>query len=249
MNKVLYKIKINNFCDKFLSKFPKIKKETQTLTRLDKISIFEYFNFVEERKTSKPQEYLIKEIIDYMNSKLFYSEFKYTISDEEKRFIFLIYNISLLLNRFEEIYIIEKKKLNFKNISNFEYLRKLWMIKKMIFLFKHVPMKYFCPEILKFYIKENQIIDNYTYIIENELIKKFHRIDFNLLKYRNQFSRDLNKLIYHENETEGRFNNFKIKYIKKVLLKNENPDNILNEKDCDKVMLYFIAHVILLFII
>jgi hypothetical protein len=239
------------FCESITSiKFPRISKDISSLQRLDKISIFEYFKLVEERTVSLPHQILVKELVDYIYSSNFNNEFKYTFLNDEKKFKFLLLNIGLIVNRVENS--LKQDNLSFKNyIKSFisfeqakvssDYLKRL----KIIYFLKFLPLKYTAKEILKFFISKNQIKKKYenNHIIEEEFIKKFTKIDFSFLKIKKNFITDLNKI---EDDEE----NFKEKYIKNFLLMDSNSKNEkdksnvkINENDCDKILLYFIAHV------
>jgi hypothetical protein len=244
MNKFLFKKK---FCTRGSIKFPKISKDISNIQRLDKISIFEYFKLIDERNVSLPHQILVKEIIDYIYSSNFNNEFKYTFLNDEKKFKFLLLNIGLIVNRIENS--MKEDNLNLKN-----YFKNLFSYKnpgkkcdyiariKIIYFLKFLPLKYTCKEILKFFISNNQIKKKYenNHIIEDQLFKKFTKIDFLFMKVRKSFIDDLNKI---EDEED-----FKEKYIKNFLLKESKTEkdkskNIINENDCDKLLLYFIAHV------
>ena len=92
----------------FIQTFQKIEKNESVLRRHTKISIFEYFGIVEERKTPKPQEILINELYRYINSDYIDREFKYLINDKDTKFKFFLFHISLLVYRLEQIEL-EKK--------------------------------------------------------------------------------------------------------------------------------------------
>jgi hypothetical protein len=246
-------ILIRKFCESI--KFPKISKDITALQRLDKISIFEYFNFVEERTISLTHQILVKEIVEYIYSNNFTNEFRYTFLNEEKKFKFLLLNIGLVVNRIENSIKEDNLslKLYIKNLISFhstksDYLSRL----KIIYYLKFLPLKYNSKDILKYYISKNQIKKKYenNNIIEDEFIKKYTKIDFSFLKIKKNFIADLNNI--EDNEEK-----FKDKYIKNFLLNdsiiiannpNEKSKPKINESDCDKLLLYFIAHVIYIFI-
>jgi hypothetical protein len=202
--------KFGKFKFSILTNLPK-----SNIARLDKISIFEYFGIIEERKKGKDYEVLLKEIMDYMDSSIFLNEFKYCISTDIKKHKFLFLNLSLLTNRLAE------EKINYQDIENFTQQQKL------IFLFKNLPLYWFCKENVKLYLKQNQINKMYTNVIEAETIKRFNKLDFSALKTRKAFLKDINN---PEND------NFKNKYIKNFL-------EIENDIEIEKLLTYFIAHV------
>lgn len=238
-------------------KFPKISKDQRSLMRLDKISIFEYFNITEERKVSLPEEYLVKEIVDYFLSPDFNREFKYTFSNEEKKFKFLILNICLLVSRLEKVVVVDtnnngeenKNAENsivkvFDNLQNILINSKKKLHKaKLTFLFKYLPLKFYCKEVVKFYISKNQINSHYTtnFILENEFLKKFNKKDFKFLKIRKQFIDDLTTFNKQEDidfEEDKFVEKIKEKYIIKFLLDGKG-----NPIEAEKLALYLIAHV------
>lgn len=234
MNK--YKFGIKRFSELF--KFSKISKDVISLQRLDKISIFEYFELIEERNIAKPYEFLIKEIADYIYSPVFSNEFKLALINDEKKFKFFLMNISLVAHRV-------KQTLNEDNINLFTHLKRLvygndnqnYLDRiKIIYYVQFLPLKFFSKENLQFYISKNQISKYYenNHIIEEEFIKKYTKIEFSFLKLKRQFINDLDKIEDDEEE-------FKKKYINNFLLKNN--DNKFNENEADKLLLYFIAHV------
>ena len=83
--------------------FQKIEKNENVLRRYSKISVFEYFGLIDERKTPRPQEILVNELYRYINSDYVENEFKYLINDKDTKFKFLIYHISMLVLRLEQI--------------------------------------------------------------------------------------------------------------------------------------------------
>jgi len=231
-----YRSNISRFCD--LIKFPKVSKDIISLQRLDKISIFEYFELVEEKKIAKSHDILIKEIADYIYSPVFDNEFKLTLINDEKKFKFFLMNISLIAHRVKKT--IEEENLNlltylkclvYGNNNQNYYLDRM----KIIYFIQFIPLKFFSKENLKFYISKNQISKYYenNNVIEEEFIKKYTKIDFSFLKLKRQFINDLDKI---DNEDD-----FKTKYITNFLLKSN--DNKINENEADKLLLYFIAHV------
>jgi hypothetical protein len=248
--KVLYKFK-KCFCS---FKFQRILKDIDTIRRLDKINIFEYFDIIEERKTSKPEEYLVKEIADYLNSNLFKNEFKFTISTQEQKFKFLILNLSLLTNRLQHIHNEEKKNLKLSNFSIFDF-NSFLLMKKIIFLFQYIPFKFYCREVIKMYSNKNQIKDKYNYIVENELLKRFNKKDYLYSKTKRNFLETLDQT---ENEEEI-FTKIKEKFVRDFLLKDESSQKSKSKKDkqdkeddgsahvlnndCEKLALFLIAHV------
>jgi len=217
-------------------KFPKISKDLSSLSRLDKISILEYFNLVDERKYARPNEILIKEVIDFMNSYNFEKEFKFTISDENRRIKFLILNIGLLLNRIENVQI---NGTIYNHLNYFSILKLKFLRLKLIFCFKYFPMKYHCSEILKYYLRCNQIDSRYkdNYILENEFMKSFNKKDFSFSIMKRLFVKDLDCL-----ESTDNVENFKKIYLIKFLLHDKESN--YNQIEVDKLYLYFIAHVI-----
>jgi len=248
--KVLYKYN-KCFCS---FKFQRITKDIDTKRRLDKINIFEYFEIIEERKTSKPEEYLVKEITDYINSNTFKNEFKFTISTQEQKFKFLILNLTLLTNRLQHIHKEEKKNFKLSNFSNFDF-NSFLLMKKLMFLFKYIPFKFYCQEVIKTYLNKNQIKDKYNYIVENELLKRFNKQDYLYLKTKRNFLETLNQT---ENEEEL-FNKIKEKFVKDFLLKDQSSQKpkskiVQQEKEdganahvinneSEKLTLFLIAHV------
>jgi hypothetical protein len=233
-------------------KFQKLSKHIDTIKRLDKINIFEYLDIIEERKTSKPQEFLVKEIADYINSNLFQNEFIFTLSTQDQKFKFLLLNLSLLTNRLRHIYNDERKNLNFSNFSSFDF-KSFFLIKKILFMFQFLPFKFYCQDVMKLYYNRNQIKHKYNYIVENELLKRFNKKDFVYSKTKRNFIETLNKI---ENEEEL-FIKIKEKFVRDFLLKdesntkqkskNDNQEKDSNdhmlENDSEKLTLYLIAHV------
>jgi hypothetical protein len=220
----MYKFKKLYFSNKII--FTKAQKSHTSLERLDKISIFEYFGIVEERKTGRKGQILIKEIIDYMTTQTFTNEFKYSISNDTKKHKFLFLNFWLLGNRLTN----EKVK-----ITNFEnYLE----VKLLTFLFKYSPLFLFCKDVIRYYIRQEQIAKLYNYIIENEMMKQFNKLDFQSLKTRREFIKDLNKLEQNdENSNDDQIiKKIENKYIREYM-------GIENQFEVDKITTYILAHV------
>jgi hypothetical protein len=243
----ILKVNSKGFCE--FIKFPKICKDLSSLQRLDKISIFEYFNVIEERTKLKSQQILLKEIADFLLSHNFNNEFKFTFLNEEKKFKFFLLNIGLISNRVQNS--LKEENLNFKNYlknlltfnkNNKEYESYITRL-KIIFCLKFLPLKYYCKEILQFYLGNNQIKKKYesNLIVQDEYAKKYTKIDFSFLSLKRQFIKDLDTI--EDNEEK-----FKDKYIKNFLLKDEDTNKLKRENDYDKLVLYFIAHVIIILI-
>ncbi len=215
------------FCELF--KFRKIKKDLTSVQRLDKISIFEYLKIVDERIVAKHIEVISKELVDFLNSKEFNREFKFTFLNDEKKFRFFLMNIALISNRIQNTL----KEDNLTLMSPKEFLTR----KKIIFLFKHLPLKFSIPEVLKIYVSHDQIKSKYdsNYIIQDEYLKKYYKLDFSCLRTRRELIENFEKI--EEDEVS-----FEEKYICKFLL-NSSERTI----DSEKILLYFTAHVRILF--
>jgi hypothetical protein len=225
MNKCIFSFKIirKSFCENF--KFPKIKKDLSSLQRLDKISIFEYLKILDERLVATHCEVLAKELVDFIYSKEFTREFKFTFLNEEKKFKFFLMNLALISNRIQST--IKEDNLSFIRPKEF-FIRK-----KIILFFKYLPIKFSILEVLKYYINQYQINSKYenNYIIQDEFLNKYNKLDFSCLRIRKDLVEKFDKI--EEDEVA-----FEEKYISKFLL-----DSSERSIDSEKILLYFIAHV------
>jgi hypothetical protein len=195
--------------------FTKTPKNQKCLKRLDKISIFEYFNIVEERKNAKMQEILVKEIADYINSDIFENEFRHSLSNDAKKFKFLLLNVNLLCLR------LDSEKIQITD-SNF------LIQKKLLLYYRYLPLKISNSDVIRNFITQNQIEGIYNHIIESEMFKKFTKIDLKNLNFRSNFMKDIQS-------PEEEF--------KKNLKQFFFPDEKEVDDVIEKLYTYIIAHV------
>jgi hypothetical protein len=212
MNKYLVRF---NYSIKYI--FTKIPKHPNCLKRLDKISIFEYFQIVEERKNAKLEEIVLKEIVDYINSSLFENEFSNTFANDEKKFKFLLLNLNILSDR------IEKEKISITD-RNFFYQKRLYL------LYRYFPLKFSNSNVIKYFILQNQIGGMFNHIIESEMYKKFNKIDLKNFSFRKTFGKDIN---LPEEDFKAKLKNY-------FFVNEKEVDN----KIIEKLYLYVLAHVI-----
>jgi len=104
------------------------------------------------------------------------------------------------------------KTLKLKDLIKFDFNRFIQM-KKLLFLFKYLPLKLWCNDVLKFYIKQNQIDKLYNHIIEAEFLKVYNKIDLKSLRTRRKFIRDIDDIEFDSQKEI--IDKFKQQYIQK----------------------------------
>ena len=93
----LFNLKYQNFCDKVKMKLT--QKSPDIRARIDKLNIFEYMNITVTRTEAKTHEVLTREIINFMETSYFQDEFRFTLSNQEQKFKFLLLNCCLISAR------------------------------------------------------------------------------------------------------------------------------------------------------
>jgi len=103
------------------------------------------------------------------------------------------------------------KSANIKKLYYFNY-NELYQLKKKQVLFNYMPVKLWCSDVLKFYIKQNQIEKLYNHIIEAEFLKIYNKIDLKSIRIRKKFIKDLHHIEFDSDKEL--IDNFKTNYIK-----------------------------------
>lgn len=168
--------------------FTKIEKCSTTKERIDKLNIFEYIKLIKPRQSARKEDMLLKEIINYFDSSLYYNEFNTILSTDLQKFKFFLLHISLLSNRFSYAYKEASNKLDYK---------EKMILKKTNYNLNSVIIAKYSEEIVKHYIKMNFHL-NYnspsTLLIEQELYDILVKEQINHKAIKTSFLNIMNKI-------------------------------------------------------
>lgn len=140
-------------------KLSRLSKSPEVMKRLDKLNIFEYFNFTSTRQVSRKYEQLDIELALFIFSDVFHKEFSgyFDSFHNNELFRFFLLNRNLLRNRIKIQQNGVKQKFEFFN-SNL-----------------------ITNEFLQLFINKELVVKG-TYIIEDELLKNYKKDELYLLR-------------------------------------------------------------------
>ena len=142
------------------------KAVKSSFPRLDKLSIFEYFNLKTARQTASTEDSLILELICYFNSKTYKEEFDSLITTDIQKFKFLLLHKSLLK---------EKTKENlFKTYQN-----------------SNNQLKYYIQQEFNLFNETRQLGN--SLLLENQLLELFNREAIKYKKVHSVFLKTLDE--------------------------------------------------------